>query len=350
MPRMDREMTPDNGMGRIPLVKALVIADGKAGKTWWAAMAAAGLPVLYMDGDVAHPTIMQLPTEVRRNIYMMNVGDTMLGGVKDHQFLDIMVEWTTNVKFRWNDSQQRLASRKDDPADMIWEIKPSMMDHRCVFILDSWTSLCESATTAAAMAAGVDLATATTSQMRPVYQMAGVKVMQFLQCIRSMRCHVIVLSHPDEYTHTTKPEGKTVKEIKETELVVDWTKMIPKSTSKPNSMQMGKYFTDILWMTTNSTGSVRYIDARISDSKMSGGHWSARQDSTKEYTFLNLVRHLGCPVPSEIPPVDHWFTELTNAAVLESVGGAGKILDGTKSTPIKSAAAGGMTGLFKAKA
>lgn len=228
------------------------------------------------------------------------------------------------------------------------------MDHTCVFVLDSWTGLSESMMTAAGIAHGVDLASATTTEMRPVYQSAGLKSMQILQCIRSLRCHVIVLAHPDEYTHTIKPEGAKLGKVKETELVIDWTKLIPKSTSKPNSLQMGKYFTDIAWAETNATGNQRLINMRLDANKVSGGHWNDRK-SFDDFSFGNLVRHLGGQCPSESPSLDAWLA-ITSQAAGSSMDSAPKpileskeqiILDSTSQSAVSTPT---MKSLFAKKA
>lgn len=346
MSRMDK----DDGNDSDSLAKLLLIGDGKVGKSYYAGMAAAaGFNVLYFDGDVARPTLKGLPLAAKQRIYALDVADTLGGGVKDSKFLDVMLEWTSSTTFKWNDSQARMAKRSD-AGDEIWEIKPALMDHTCVFVLDSWTGLCESMTTAAAVAHGVDITTAKMSEMRPVYQAAGLKSMQMLQCIRSMRCHVIVLAHPDEYSHTTKPVGKSVGQIKETELIVDWTKLIPKSTSKPNSMQMAKYFTDVAWMESNATGSERLYNGRMSDQRISGGHLNDRRN-TEEYSFANLVKVLGGKIPTETPSHEHWLKIIPPGEAATPIL-ATQVLDGTSASQVKVAAptGGGMAGMFQKKA
>jgi hypothetical protein len=331
---MDNDETPNESDS---LCKLLLIGDSKAGKTYYAGMTAkAGFNVLYLDGDVGRPTLKTLPKDVRSRIYAIDCADTLNGGVKDHRFLDVMLEFIQQSTFRWNDSKHRVFSRKDEPGSELWEIKPAKMDHTCVFVLDSWTGLSESMMTAAAEANGVDLLTATTPEMRPVYQSAGIKSMQILQAIRSLRCHVIVLSHPDEFAHTIKPSGKAIKDIKETELIVDWTKMIPKSTSKPNSLQMGKYFTDIGWSMFSASGSERLIDFRPSDSKLSGGHLTGRE-SAEKYSFDYLVKTLGGSLPGSAgAPIDHWLN-ISQYFPEQSAGNAPTpILDGTKTQAVKS--------------
>lgn len=337
MPRMDDDANRNESDG---LVKLLLIGDGKVGKSHYAGMAAdAGLNVLYFDGDVGRPTLRTLPKEVRSRIYALDCADTLLAGKKDSRFLDTTLDFIKEPKFKWNDSQSRMFSLKDAAGDTIWEIRPAYMDHSCVFVLDSWTGLSESMMTAAAATNSVDLMSASTNEMRPVYQAAGMKSMQVLQAIRSLRCHVIVLAHPDEFTHMTKPVGRTLKEAsKENDLIVDWTKLIPKSTSKPNSMQMGKYFTDIAWAEMNRAGNEYMLDFRPKDTKLSGGHFKEIK-TQKEYSFTNLVKELGGnPKPS---PIDHWLTEYVHEATTPEPA---KVLDGTTKSEVKST---GMMSLLK---
>lgn len=334
------------------LAKQLIIGDGKCGKSHLAGMAAAaGFKVLYLDGDVGKPTIQSLPIEARRNIILLDVADTLLGGVKDSRFFDTFKEFTTSTTFRWNKTQGKLSSRKtDQPTDVILEIKPAKMDSSCILVLDSWTGLTESMTTAAAIAGNVDLETAKTSEMRPVYQMAGIKATQMLQCIRSLRCHVIVLAHPDEYAHTRKPEGRKVSDIKETDLVVEWTKQIPKSTSKPHSLQMAKYFTDVSWMTVSRDGKERRLDFRLNDGRISGGHFN-EEKSTEEYSFANLVKKIGGRVPEGPVDTSHWLSVTSPQQVAEKNSTkVDQVLDGTKSQPVKSSGGMGLASLMSKKA
>lgn len=331
MPRMDQAPPSER------LIKALVIGDGKIGKSFFAGMAAAdGFNVLYADGDVGAQTLSQLPIEAQRRIYLMNMGDTILGGVRDSKFIESMQEFTTNIKVRWNDTHQRVAKRTD--ADEIWEIRPSALDHNTVFVLDSWTGLVESIMLQAARANGVILEDASTTQMRPVYQSGALKATSILQVIRSMPCHVIVIGHPDEYQHKTAPEGKSVRDIKETDMVVDWTKLVPKSTSRPHGLTMAKYFTDVAWMEMNPAGTQRRLNFKVKHDRVSGGHFDGVA-SVEEYSFANLVRKVGGHVPDGTQPIDHWLNIIPAGTIVES---APKVLDGTKPTGIV-----GLAGLGK---
>lgn len=328
MPRMDQ--APPHSR----LIKLLLIADGKLGKSYYAGMAgASNFNVLYLNGDVATQTLSQLPIEAQRNIYLMEMGDTIMGGMRDTKFIESMTEFTTMAKVRWNDTHQRIAKRTD--TDEIWEIQPAKMDHNCVLVLDSWTGIVESIMLQAARANSVDLANATTTQMRPVYQSAGLKATALMQIIRSIPCHVIVLAHPDEYQHKTAPEGRKVQDIKEVDMVVDWTKMIPKSTSRPHSLQMAKYFTDVAWMEVSPNGKERRLNFRVKNDRVSGGHFDDLK-SVDEYSFANLVKQIGGTVPSTPAPIDSWLNIIPAGTV--TADAAPKVLDGTKSAPVKGLA------------
>lgn len=293
MPRMD-QAPPEKS-----LIKLLLIADAKGGKTRFAGEAAgAGFNVLYMDGDVGTPTLSQLPTEAKRNLYLLSMHDTIMGGQRDSRFVEAFEEFASNITFRWNDTLSRVAKHQD--KEEIWEIKPSLMGDGCILVLDSWTSLIESITLRAAIAEGVDLTDATLSDMRGVYRASGAKATQILQLIRAMPCHVIVLGHPDEYEHRVSPDGKKVRDVSEKDMIIEWTKMIAKSTSRPHSLLMPKYFTDVAWMEISPTGE-RRIDFRTKASRISGGHFSDIKN-TIDYSFANLVKEIGGRIPDPKAP------------------------------------------------
>lgn len=320
MPRMD-QAPPEQKR-----IKLLLIGDGKVGKTHFAGMAAAaGFNVIYMDGDVGTPTLGQLPIEAKRNLYLLGAHDTIMGGGRDSRFIETFEEFASNITFRWNDTKGKVASRLDKEPAEIWEIKPGRFDDTCVFVLDSWTSLVESITLRAALAEGLDLTQATLPQMRDVYRSAGLKATQCLQLVRAMPCHVIVLGHPDEYEHRVNPEGKKVRDINEKDQIIEWTKMVAKSTSRPHSLQMPKYFTDVAWLEISPAGH-RKIDFRAKATRVSGGHFGGFE-TVEDYSFANLVKLIGgkVPDPNVSAPVDSWLTIIPpgEAPVVET-----KVLEG----------------------
>lgn len=285
-------------------VKALIIGDGKCGKTHWAAnAAAAGLNVLYLDGDVGSQTIAGLPKEIKEKIFIMSIHDQLRAGGIDHSMVDFMGEFfTSRGKLLWNDTQSRMWSRikdGDSTPDEIWEINPIAIDHNWVVVLDSWTSLVQSAMQWAADDLGIKLAEiddAARKEMRSLYQTTGEKLTQYLGIIRAMKCNWVVISHPNEFTKMEKPNNTLVKAAREGDMKVLWTKMIPKSSSNNHAMTMAKYFTDLAWLETDSLGNY-VIDFRASNDRMSGSHINERLKADSDGSFAQLHKRLGAKTP-----------------------------------------------------
>jgi hypothetical protein len=309
-----------NAQAKHQLVKALVVGDGKCGKSDWAGRAViGGFNVIYMDADVASQTISgftkdkknPVPEELMANIFILNVGDVLVNGGIDYRFVKTFKKFATaSPTFRWNDSQSQeysLVDHGSPTTDEVWEIKPASMDHNTVWVIDSWTSLTQSAMAWAADELGFDMEEPNRDKMRSVYQMAGEKLTFYLTLIRSAPCHVIVLAHPNEFTKTESPTGVKVKDAKETDRKVLWTKMLPKSASNNHAMQMAKYFTDIAWLEVTAQGDYK-VDFRPSNEKLSGGHMNAYLGTREGGTFVDLVRFVGGTIPGEPQDYSKWLT------------------------------------------
>jgi hypothetical protein len=235
---------------------------------------------------------------------------------------------TTSVKFRWNDTQSRVAQVKDEGE--IWELMPSLMDENSLMVLDSWTALVESVKLKAAISNSVNLQDASLNEMRPVYQVSANICTALLQVIRAMPCHVIVCAHPDEYQHRVAPPGRKMADVKEKDMLVDWTKMVPMSTSRPQSLNMAKYFTDVAWMEVSPTGT-RKLDFRTKDTRIAGGHFDGFEDTVK-YSFAELVKIIG----GTIPPKDALMPWLKILTPEEAAPPEAKVLEGGESGEVKS--------------
>jgi len=288
------------------LMKALILGDPKAGKTEWALKAAeSGFNVLYMDGDVAAQTISAIAPESRDNIFYLDVADKLDGGIEP-RMIEAMSDFMTASRLLWNDSKQRVYSRvKDehDPEsgaclDEIWEFRPAKLNHRWVFVVDSWTTLSYSAMLAKALAEGIDLADVDKID-RSLYQGVGNRLTNMLSTIQKMPCHVIVIGHPDQYEKRKSQSGVTVKEgLKENDQIIEWTKMIPKSSSKPHGLTMGKFFSDIGWIDIDKFGK-RKINFTITSERVSGGHLAKAGDPRLEGSFASLVKSIGGTIPEK---------------------------------------------------
>lgn len=175
--------------------------------------------------------------------------------------------------------------------------------------------------------------------MRPVYQGGGLKTREMLQMIRSLPCHLIAVGHPDEYQHLSNPDGRKVGTIKEVDKTIEWTKGIAASTSKPQGLQMGKYFTDIGWMELSPAGDERRISFKPSNDRVVGGHFSEVK-SIEEYSFANMIKQIGGRLPDGSDATSWLKIEQVDAPTqVES-----QVLDGTKAAPIA-----GLSGFMQKK-
>lgn len=286
---------------QLALIKALILGDPKAGKSDWAARAAeAGFNVLYFDGDVAQQTISQLSLEARSRIFYMEVGDILVGD-KNPRMIDTLTAFTTSTRFIWNDTKQKEFSIKDGvdesdhAVDEVWEFVPSRLDHNWVFVMDSWTTLALSAMLAKANDMGVELADVEKIE-RNLYSGVGNRLTSIAATLQKFPCHVIVIGHPEQYEKTRSPDGKEVRNVKEIDRIVEWTKMIPKSSSKPHGMTLGKFFSDIGWIDVSKYGK-RELDFTATNARTSGGHLNSKGDPRESHSFANLVKSIGGVVP-----------------------------------------------------
>lgn len=283
------------------LLKALILGVEKSGKTDWAARAAeAGFKVIYLDGDVGRETIFSVDgvkPEFRSNIYYIDCRDVLDGGTIDTRMVNILTEFFTNSKLVWNDTKQKIHKRSDPVEDQeIWEIRPSLMDSSWVLVLDSWTTLSWSGMLAKAIDLGVDIADVE-KVSREIYAGVGNRLTNFAHVIRSLPCHAVVIGHPAEFQKKRSPEGVTVRNAKELDMIIEWTRMVPKSSSNPHSLTLGKNFNNIGWIDIQ-TGGKRIISFIADPSRSSGGSIGGKGDTRGDYTFGECIKKIGGTLPA----------------------------------------------------
>jgi hypothetical protein len=313
-------MRMDNPLPSTQLAKALIIGDGKCGKTDLAGMAGAeNFNVVYLDGDVASQTIAALPIEARRNIQLLKCGDSFdENGQLECTYSKFFDQWISSRRIIWNDSKQRLHSVLLDgqinTTDEFLILKPARMDESCVLVIE-WTTLAQSVMFRAIKDAGLspgNIAQDERGEMRSIYLAAGERLTAYALAIQRAPCHVICLGHPSEFVKTQKPDGKTQRQINEKDLKVLWTKMVPKSSSNNHALSLPKYFTDVAWMEAKMLGR-RVIDFSINPDRIGGGHFNESFDvqnrdkgDTSGFTFGTLVRKIGGKVFDSPQPIDAW--------------------------------------------
>lgn len=283
----------------------MILGDPKAGKTEYALKAAeAGFNVLYLDGDVAAQTISAVKEEARSRIFYMDVGDRLDSGI-DARMIALVASFFTSSKFLWNDTKQAEYSRAKDShdaetgaaTDEIWEIRPARFDYRWVLVLDSWTTLSYSAMLAKALDMGVDLGDIEKADMN-LYAGAGNRLTNMLATIQKAKCHFIVIGHPAQFEKTKSQENMSAQEAgKAKNRIIEWTKMVPKSSSNPHGLTMGKYFSDIGWIDVDKFGK-RKLDFDVTNQRVSGGHMEGKGDPRGDYSFANVVKKIGGTIPT----------------------------------------------------
>lgn len=287
--------------------KLMILGDPKAGKTEYLLKAAeAGFNVLLLDGDVAAQTMTAITPEARNRVFYMDVGDRLDNGI-DPRMIQIVADIFTSSKYLWNDTKQSQYSRAKDPhdpetgacLDEIWELCPARFDNRWVIGLDSWTTLSYSAMLAKGVDLGVSLGDIEKADMN-LYAGAGNRLTNMLATIQKAKCHFIVIGHPAQFEKTKSPENIRAGEVKAKDRIVEWTKMVPKSSSNPHGLTMGKYFSDIGWIDVDKFGK-RKLDFDVTNQRVSGGHMTGKGDPRGDFNFAGVVKHIGgvIPVPSD---------------------------------------------------
>lgn len=289
---------------RPPLIHGMILAEEKNGKTTWLLAAAeAGFNVLLLDGDVAEQRINDLSPEAKARVFYMDVSDDLVGDV-DPRMIRTVAEFFTATTFLWNDSKQRIYSRVNDEhdeesgacLDEIWEIKPALLDQNWVLGLDSWTTLSYSAMLDKAESEGISIADVERLE-RNIYQGVGNRLTNIAITQQKARCHTLVCGHPNQYEKRKSQDGKTVREAtKENDQIVEWTKMVPKSSSNNHGYSLGKFFSDILWIDVDKFGK-RKLDARKTATRTSGGNFNSVGDPAVDHRFVDLVTKIGGFVP-----------------------------------------------------
>lgn len=286
-----------------PLLHIMLLAEEKAGKTsWLLAAAEAGFNVLLMDGDVAGPRIHELSDDAKSRVFYMDVSDDLVGD-NDPRMIRVVADFFTSSKYLWNDTHQRQYSRATDShdpetgaaLDEIWELRPALLGRDWVLGIDSWTTLSYSAMLAKGQDLGVDLADIEKAEQN-LYQGVGNRLTNIAITQMKTRCHTVVIGHPSQYEKLANPSGEKVGNVKAKDKVVEWTKMIPKSSSNPHGYSLGKYFSDIGWIDCDKWGK-RKINFEKTSTRTSGGNLNSVGDPRTDHRFADVVKAVGGFVP-----------------------------------------------------
>lgn len=351
----------------LALIHAMILAEEKAGKTTWLLEAAeAGFNVLLLDGDVAQQRINDLSPGAKSRVFYMNVQDELVGRVNP-KMIQIVADFFVSTTFLWNDTKQAMYSRVSDPhdpesgacLDEVWVIKPGKLDHTWVLGVDSWSTLSYSAMLAKAESENVDIADIEKAE-RNIYAGAGNRLTNIAHTQMKAPCHTIFTGHPSQYEKRMSQAGKTVKEAsRENDMIVEWTKLVPKSSSNAHGYSIGSKFSDIGWIDVTRTGK-REMNFLKSPERTSGGSLNSKGDPKTDHSFASLVRRIGGTVPDGTQGTGDGLTiwepgtyipataaKKATAAASRSPASDSLTPTGTAATPTKVQGIGGLGGLLK---
>lgn len=298
-------------------IRMLITGPSKVGKSHYAMQAAkAGFNLVYLDGDVAGPTLTQQPKEIKERIWYIDARDSYDGGTYVPRFSALLWAMITSSPFVWNDTHgMSLGVSKskglytDD--DAIWEMRLSQLDSNCVLVVDSLTALSQSIMKDRADQAGIDLYDIERAE-RGIYSSARNKIGGILAALRAARCHVILIAHPDEWEQRRKKPGQVKQMSNENEMIIVGTKQVPMTVSKPFGAMIAKDFTDAAWMSVSPMGQ-RMIDFTVSADRDAGGRFSDKGE-VDVFSFEALCKKAGIPIPGKDNPlICAGIKELTGA-------------------------------------
>ena len=273
------------------LARSIIIGFSKQGKTHWALMAAAaGFNVLHLDGDGSKSTLARMPQEALKHIWYMDCKDS-LSQPRFNRILHKMLKTGTMV---WNDTLQSIHEMGDpvEATHTFWKISLSRMAPNDVVVVDGWTSYCTALVRDWADDNTIDLFDMDDSD-RGMYRAIGNAASTTIGVLGCLPSHLILTAHPDEYAKVKRIVGVKTRDVKEKDQQIEWTRLIPKSTSRAHGMTLVRNFPDALWIEAMGHESfARYIDGRVQQDREGGSVFNAKKN-VEEHSFANLVKALG---------------------------------------------------------
>lgn len=300
MPRLDN--TPPERILR----RVLELGFSKTGKTRWIGEAtAAGFNLIYLDGDDAVTTLRELPKEQQSRVFHFDLGDSL----EIPRFAFLLDRMIFESPFLWNATKHRSLQDADYDengvvADEVWEVRLARLTPNDILVVDSWTAYCQSVNKKYTEKLGINWSAiegAEKGKRRSYYDAAGHEATEILLALKSVTSHLAVICHVDEYQKKHAPPGRAIKDIKEDEYIIDWTRLIPKSISRPHGMNMAKEFTDVARFKV-STGGKRIVDGRPSFDEDGGANFKEPSAESTINTFASLVANSGGFIPGKDSP------------------------------------------------
>lgn len=279
-------------------VHLLLLGETKLGKsTYVAQMIEDGYFVVYVDADNGISAVrhhLRNKPHLLQNVLYYKTENP-------YKFVD---GFLSDGMFRWNlTTDAKFASALSTPTDQIVEVIPSKMPKNIVLVVDSWSSMALDA-----MEIGADKKNVSLEDMgnesESVYGVAGMRLRLVCAVLQHAKFHVVVLAHHTYFERFERPPG-VAGTIKRKDMILKETTKIPLSSSRPNGLEMGKYFNQIGWLEVDRGGR-RMLDFTTEYGRIGGGTPN-RKDVIENMSFSKLFG----PVPP-LPSVDEsWIRYMT---------------------------------------
>lgn len=265
----------------------------KTKKTWWTAGAAqAGFNLIYLMCDDQGDIIFRMqPPEVQKRIYSIDIVDRF----DVDNAANFMVPFLSGKEFIYNEIEKKLVVGASgiNPEHGHYRMNANLLTPNDVLVIDSWTKLVKSLNLRYNRKNQIDITDPDANKDNwGGFRYAGETLDFFLNKLASLNCHVIVIGHSHVYE---KYEGKGAKRE------LQWSKIVPVSSSGPHAFKIGAHFTDILYFYVR--GSMYRIDSSGDQDRVGG----ARSIEPKVWDwdklqFSDLIEKLHIPKPTNAPP------------------------------------------------
>lgn len=268
-------------------LRQFVYGAPKTRKTLYAGSAAiAGYNVLLFESDRSEKILTTLPPEAQARIHHFDIADDIAKSRAAYElsvFIDFMFR---RVPFWWDCRDRKFGVVEPVASVPRYRIDTTQLGLNDIIVIDSWSSLANSLMLRYNNEHNRNPLDAPKSEWDG-YGWCGRMAEGILASLVAAPCHVIVIGHTDVF------------EKRSGDRVID-TRLIPKSTSRPHGLSLGKYFDDFLYF--RAAGQKTYIETGLSNER-EGGSRKIPQGTYdwEKLGFANCVATYGIRPPDGTP-------------------------------------------------
>lgn len=228
----------------------------KAKKTWWAMKAAEkGFNVVVLDGDGGSHIAINLPTDARGRIGVVDLTQTN-SNIPFPQFLAMFLR--ENNSFVWDLQDKRAVLGKKDPTHAHLLIDANKLTQNDWVVVDSHTAAAVDVRHQYAKDHRIDMTDGKKTEWDG-YGFEGNFLTWYITRLKTLNCPVTVIGHETVYEKRAKDQKTILSQ-----------KTQPISSSGPHATTLGKNFTDILYFQRMSDAAF-YIHTGGTEDRVGGG-------------------------------------------------------------------------------